>query len=192
MSCAHSRGGLHRVDNGLISGAATVIPGKMLADPLPVRLGLLCQEVLRGHQHSRRAIATLQRIAIAKHSLQVRDLTAVGQALDSLDRCAVQLNGQYQAGTNDVAIHAHRASSTKAVFATDMGSGQLEMFAQEIRQIESRENMRLDALAIDIERDRNRTSHAFPPALRSGRPRSAATPRAISTFARCLRIEADA
>ena len=73
-----------------------------------------------------------------------------------------------------------------------MGSGQLKMFAQEIRQIEPRENMRVDALAVDIERDRNRTSHALPPRLRSGRSRSAATPRAISTFARCLRIEADA
>ena len=104
----------------------------------------------------------------------------------------MKLDGQYQAGTNDVPIHAHGASSTKAVLAADMGSGQLKMFAQEIRQIEPRENMRVDALAVDIERDRNRTSHALPPRLRSGRSRSAATPRAISTFARCLRIEADA
>ena len=184
--------GLDRVDNGLVAGATAVIAGKMLADLLAVRLGLLLQQILRGHQHSRRAVTALQCIAIAKRGLQIGDLAAVGQSLDGLDRCAVRLHRQHQAGTNDLAVHAHGAGAADPVLATDMGSGQLQLLTQEIRQIEPRQNMRIDALAVDLERDRHGSGHARPPALRSGRPRSAATQRISSTFARCRRIEADA
>ena len=109
----------------------------------------------------------------------------------STDR-AVRLHRQHQAGTNDLAVHAHRAGAANPVLATDMRSGQLQMLAQEIRQIEPRQNMRIDALAVDVERDRHLGRHAGPPASRSGRPSSVDTQRASSTFARCRRIEADA
>jgi hypothetical protein len=72
------RGGLDRIDDGLISGAAAVIAREMLADSLPIRFGLLLQQILRGDQHSRCAKAALQGIAIAKGHLQVGDLAAVG------------------------------------------------------------------------------------------------------------------
>ena len=61
----------------------------------------------------------------------------------------MRLHRQHQAGAHDLAVDAHRAGAANPVLATDMGSGQLQMLAQEIRQIEPRQNMRIDALAVD-------------------------------------------
>jgi hypothetical protein len=65
----------------------------------------------------------------------------------------VRLHRQHQAGTNDVAVDAHRAGAANAVLAADMGSGELKMLAQEVSEIQPRQDMRIDALAIDLERD---------------------------------------
>ena len=156
----------------------------MLAYLLPVGLDLLFKQILRRHQHARRAEPALQGVAIAERGLQISDLAAVGQSLDGLDRRAVGLHRQHQAGTNDLAVHAHGACTADPVLATDMRSGQLQLLAQKIRQIEPRQNLRGDALTVHLERDCHGIRHARPPASRSGRPRSADAQRTSSTFAR--------
>jgi len=78
------------------------------------------------------------------------------------------------------------------MLATDMGSRQLQMLPQEIRQVEPRQNIGIYALAIDVERDWHGDGHTDPPLPRSGRPSSALVERANSTLARCLRMAADA
>src|SRR5437899_7579110 len=189
---AGPRRGFDRIDNGLITGAAAVIAGQMLAYPRPIGLGFLLQQVLCGDKHSRRAKAALQSVAIAKGGLQVGDLAAVGQSFNGYDRCAVRLHRQHQAGTNDLAVHAHRARPANPMLATDMCSSQLQMLAQEVRQVETRQNMRIDGFTVDFERDWHRSRHTGPPPVRSGRPRSADAQRASNIFARYRRIEADA
>jgi len=134
----------------------------------------------------------LQSIAIAKGGLQIGYLAAIRQSLDGLDRCAVRLHRQHQTGTDDLPVHAHRTRAANPMLATDMRPGQLQMFPQEVRQIEARQNICIDALTVHIERYLRVGGHARPPELRSGRPRSALVQRTSSTFARCRRIEADA
>ena len=116
-SRARPRRALDRVDDGLIAGAATVIAGEMLTDLLAVRRRRLPQQILRRHQHARRAKAALQRVAIAEGGLQIGDLAAVGQPFDRLDRCVVRLHRQHQAGTNDLAVHAHGAGAANPMLA---------------------------------------------------------------------------
>src|SRR5438034_1058 len=65
-----------------------------------------------------------------------------------------------------------------------------QMLAQEVRQVESRQNMRVDAFTVDFERDWQGGRHTGPPA--AGRPRSAEAQRASNIFARCRRMAADA
>src|SRR5258705_5389822 len=189
---APPRRGLDRIDNGLIARAAAVIAGQMLAYALPIRLGFLLQQILRGDKHTRRAKAALQRVAISKCGLEVGDLAAVGQSFNGYDRCAVCLHRQHQAGTNDLTVDAYRASAANPMLATDMRSGQLQMLAQEVGQVETRQNMRIDAFTVNFERYRHGSRHTVPPRARSGRPRSAETQRANNIFARCRRMAADA
>ena len=117
----------------------------MLADALAVGLGFVKQQILRREQHAGRTEATLQRVAITKRSLEIGDLAAIGQSLDGLDGRAMRLRRQHQAGTNDIAIDANRAGAAHTMLAADMSPRQLQMLAQEIRQIEARHHLRIDA-----------------------------------------------
>src|ERR1700690_3754204 len=97
----------------------------------------------------------------------------------------MRLRRQHQAGSNDLAVHTHGTRTAHPVLATDMRACELELLAQEVREIETRQNLRVDALAVDMKRDRQWCRHRDPPEPRSGRPRSADTHRANSTFAKC-------
>jgi hypothetical protein len=161
----------------------------MLADLLAVRRRTLLQQVLRRDQHSGRTEAALQRVARVKGGLQIGDLAAVGQSFNGLDGSVVRLHRQHQTGTHDIPVHPHRACAAHPVLAAHMGSGQLEILAQEVRQIETRQNVGANTLPVDVERYLHRRSHPRSPAARTGRPSSAATQRASSTFARCRRMD---
>ena len=76
------------------------------------------------------------------------------------------------------------------MLATDMRSGQLQMLAQEVRQVESWQNVRIDGLTVDFERDWQGGRHTGPPA--AGGPRSAEAQRTSNILARCRRMAADA
>src|SRR5215470_262593 len=162
----------------------------MIAYPVAARLGMLLEQVLRGHQHSGRAVTALQCIAIAKGGLQIGDLAAIRQAFDRLDMRTIRLNREHQACPYDLAVQANRASAAHAMLAADMRSGQMQVLAQKVREIEPRQNICIDAFAVDIERDWNRRRHAALPPVLGLWPSSAETQRSSSTFARCLRIEA--
>ena len=120
----------------MIAGAAAVIARKVLADLRAIRLRLLPQQVLRRDQHARRAVAALQRIALAERVLQIGDLAAVGQPFDRFHCTTIRLHGQRQAGAHDLAIEAHGAGAADAMLATDMGAGETEVVAQEVGEIE--------------------------------------------------------
>src|SRR6185312_1666768 len=143
------------------------------------------------HQHAWRAIAALQGVPIAKSLLQVADFATVGQPFDGLHRRALHLYRQHKAGAHDLAVDPYGAGATDPVLTTDMCTGQLQLLAQEIPKIEPRQHMRIDALTIDLQRNRDRRSHGVAPAS-SGRCKNAAIARMRSTLARCWRIAREA
>src|SRR5207253_10089088 len=127
-------------------------------------------------------------VTVAECGLHIGDPAGLRKPLDRLDRTAIHLHGERQAGTNDLAANTHRARAADAMLAADMGASQLQMLAQKIREIEPRQHLRLDAFTIDREQDRDLSRHALPPKWRSGRCSSEATHRPSSTFAKCRRI----
>ena len=120
--------------------------------------------------------------------LQIGNFATVGQSFDRLDGRILRLHCQQQAGTNNITIDADCARATYAVFAANMCAGQLEMLAEKIRQIEARQHIRFDALAIDTQRDRNRGCHTDTTAQRSGQASSEDAQRISRTFAKCRRM----
>ena len=70
-----------------------------------------------------------------KCCLQIGNLAAIGQTFDRLDVTVLRLHRKHQTGTHDLAIDAHRAGPADPMFAADMGTGQLEVFAEENRQV---------------------------------------------------------
>src|SRR5437764_8323422 len=101
----------------------------------------------------------------------------------------MRLHCQHQTGANDLIVHAHGTGAAYPMFTADMRSGQMQMLTQEVREVQSRQNKRIDALPVDVERNGHRRRHATL-APRSARPRSVETHRTSSTLAKCRRIEA--
>src|SRR5262249_15068131 len=68
--CGHARRGQpDRVDDALVSGAAAQIGRDRLADLLLARRGMVPEQLVREHQHARRAEAALEPLRLAERFL---------------------------------------------------------------------------------------------------------------------------
>src|SRR5690242_15718942 len=110
----------------------------MFADSLPVWLALLFEQILSCHQHSGRAKTALERVSLTKGCLQVGNFATIRKSLNGLHRASIRLHGQHQTRANDLAVDAHGARAANAVFASDMRSRELQLFAQEICKVYAR------------------------------------------------------
>src|ERR1700722_8218182 len=88
-----------------------------------------------------------------------------GDALYGGDTMTVGLDGKHQAGTDGRAVEENGAGAADPMFAANMGAGEFQMFAQEIRQIEPWLHMRLISYAVDVNADGDALRHvlAFRP-----------------------------
>src|SRR5262244_2119912 len=125
---------LHRIDAGLIAGAAAVIAGEMHADLFAARNAAAGEQFLRGEQHARRAVAALQGVARDERLLQIGDLVRSGHAFDGVDARAVALHRQHQAAAHDHPVDAYAARAAYAVLAADMTARERDVVAQEVDQ----------------------------------------------------------
>ena len=107
----------------------------------------------RRGQHSGRAIAALQRVALVESGLERRDPAGIGKPLDGRHRLPVGLDRQHQAAAHGNAADLQRAGAADTVFAADMGTGKPQIVAQEIDEIGSHGHAAADALAIDRQVD---------------------------------------
>src|SRR5262249_32946303 len=140
---------LDRINDGLVAGTAAIISGKMLADLLAAWSIMPLEQVLRSDQHARGAIAALQCVAITERPLQVRDLAAIRQTFNSPHIGPTRLHGEHQAGSNDLAIEAHRACTTHAMFTADVSTCQMQMLPKKIRQVKPRQDLCFDVFTVD-------------------------------------------
>ena len=92
------------VDDGLVAGAAAIVTRD--PEPRPARgwRPAASHQFRARHQHARRAVAALQRVAVEEGLLQVAHCARLGQAFDGLDRLAVGLHRQHQAAAHDGAV----------------------------------------------------------------------------------------
>ena len=123
-----------RIDDRLIAGAAAVIAGEMLADCLAARHVAAREQFLRADQHAGRAIAALQRVALAGRRAADRRSrrcpTGPRWFRPPRRRIAPPASGSRARSRR----RAHRAGAADAVLAADMGAGQRKILAQEIDQ----------------------------------------------------------
>src|SRR5271155_2170325 len=108
-------------DDIRIAGAATDIAGQALAN-LTLRPRASAQDqVARGDQHRRRAVAALQCVVLVKAAAQRLHDWVSGKALDGPDFAFVARDGEHQAGARRLAVEEDRAGAAHAVLAPQMG-----------------------------------------------------------------------
>src|SRR5712691_2437375 len=143
---------LDGVDDGLVPGAAAVVAGNMVSDLFSGALLLLKNQILSGHQHSRRAEAALQRVLLVKRFLQRLQLAGIRKALDGVHPTAVRLHGEHQAAAHDVAVDPHGACAAHPVLATDVRAGEAQLIAQEVDEVLPRSNAAAHPRAVHAQR----------------------------------------
>src|SRR5262245_39714143 len=113
----------HGVDDVLIAGAATEIAFQPVTDLLFGGIRILLEQSARGHDHSGRAIATLQTVAFPESFLHRVELAVLRQTLDGGDFGPIGLNGQNGAGLDGSTVHQRRAGAADGCLTADVGPG---------------------------------------------------------------------
>src|SRR6267378_550722 len=131
---------LDGVDDGLVAGAAAVVAREMDFYLSPGNPFLLSDQILRRHQHARRAEAALQRVLLMKGLLQRLQLAGIRKALDGVHLAAVRLHGEHQAAAHDIAVDPHGACAAHPVLAADMRAREAQLIAQEVDEVLPRRN----------------------------------------------------
>src|SRR5712691_1366690 len=148
------RGVERGVHDALVAGAAAQIARDGDAHLLLGRIGIVAQELEQSREHAGRAEAALQAVIVAERLLQrMQLLVARRDALDGEDVVAVRLHREHQAGARRIAVEQDGAGAAHAVLAAEMGAGQAEIVADEIRQRDADLDLLLVPLAVDGQRD---------------------------------------
>src|SRR6202051_3384769 len=185
--CRIERGG----DDILIAGAAAQIAGYADADVFFGRVGIVAQKLDQRGQDARRAESALQTVMLVERLLQrVQGAVVNSDALDRQDLVPVGLHREHQARSRRIAVEENGAGAAHAVLAAEMGAGQAELMAQEIRQRHPHRHGGFMALAVDGDGNASRLAHGLLPLpMRSCALTSA---RRDSTVAKCRRYDAGA
>src|ERR671934_273475 len=143
------------LDDVLVAGAAADVP----LEPAPdLRLGqpvaVRAEELDAGHDHSRRAEAALERVALPERLLQRMQLAVARETLDRRDLAAVGQNRERGARLHREPVEVDRAGAANRRVAADLRPGEPEVVAEEVDEQRPRLDLRLVPDAVDGERYR--------------------------------------
>ncbi len=118
---------------------------------------MLIKKGLGGDNEARRAEAALLSIVIDECLLNGMEVAGFAQAFHGGDLRALRINGQHRTGVDGFVVHEHGACAAGAAIADALGAGKLKLVAQSVQQGDARFKLRIQLLAIHIERYRNLT-----------------------------------
>jgi hypothetical protein len=123
------------------------------------------EEINRGHNLSRRAVAALQRIMLNEGALQRVELIAFRKPFDCQDALAILHGCKRKARTNAPIIDKHRACATRAAVTPSLGASQMEILSQHIEKARMGWHRNGSFLAVNPEGDADffgwDSGHAF-------------------------------
>ena len=172
-----------RIDNILVTRATAQVARKCLSDLRFGGIGMIAKKRFKGHDNAGGAKPALQAVAFMQGLLKHRKLAWLTDRLNGAKRMAFHLDGKDQTGASRLAVHPDRASATNPMLAADMGSRELAMLAQDIRQQMAWLNGNVHIASIHRQSDGDRF-HAMARWLRS---RACCKARVVSVIASCFR-----
>ena len=105
------------------------------------------------HDLTRRAVAALQCVVIDEGLLhRMKVTTRARQPFNGQHRTSVRLHSWRQARHDPAAVQMHRAGAALTVIATLLPAGEIQVFAQQIKQRGARIDCHRPRLAIDGQR----------------------------------------
>src|SRR6266567_3569398 len=137
----------------LIACAAADVAFETLANLCFGRIGIVLEQLVRGHNHARGAEATLQAMLFPESLLDRVQAAFRGQSFDCGHLAAVRLHGQHCTGLHRIAIEEYGTGATLRSVAADVGSGEVQRIAQIVDQQHARLYLRMVLLPIHCHGD---------------------------------------
>jgi hypothetical protein len=142
---------LYGTDDSGISRTSTKIPAEFETDTRFVGLGKSHHNVARSHEHPRRAESTLQSMFQGKSPTQLYRDRIILKALDRGDRSAFTKGSISNARASRLTVDQDSTSTTNALLAPQVGTGQPYFLAKEVCQVNPRFDCLDNRLSIDRE-----------------------------------------
>src|SRR5438270_3421331 len=127
-------GGNYRFEDADEAGTTAKITGEAFANLRHRRVWIALEQMVGGHQHARGADAALRAPAGQERLLQGLHFAVVREALNGFDAFAVHLQDRHEATVYQLAVQSHGARTTFAFAAAFLGSGEVQVFAQHVKQ----------------------------------------------------------
>ena len=139
-----ARAGCDRLDDIVIAGAAADIALQLLTNrPIVEIVALAANQIDRGHDHPRRAIAALQAVILAERFLhRMKRPVRRGETFDGKDIGALELQREHGARFHRLAVDENHAGPALRGVAAHMGAGQAQIFAKQLHQKGARVDIR--------------------------------------------------
>src|SRR5229473_521179 len=139
---------LHRLDDVHVARAAAEVALEALANLVIGRVRVLLEQVGRGHDHSRGAVAALEPVLVPECLLQWMELAVLGHALDRGDVSTLGLDGEHRAALDRLAVDQDRAGAALTGVAADVGAGEAGFVADVMHEQEPRLDLVLVPAAV--------------------------------------------
>src|SRR5713101_839231 len=137
----------------LITCAAAAVAFETLANLCFGRVGVVLEQLVRGHNHAWGAEAALQAMLLPEPLLDRVQASFGGQSFDRGHFTAVRLHGQHCTGLHRIAIEEYGTGATLRSVAADVGSGEVQHIAQIVDQQHARLYLRMVLLPIHCHGD---------------------------------------
>src|SRR5699024_1434935 len=118
----------------LVAGAPTQVPGQRLPDLFVRRLGVTADQVVRGHHEPRGAESALHRTTVDEGLLYRVQLVTVGKPLDGTHLTALDLACGNHARAGGHTVDVDGARTTFALFAGVLRSRESQPLTQDVQQ----------------------------------------------------------
>src|SRR5574337_462647 len=142
---------LHRVNNLLIAGAATEVPGQSLADRLLCRRRMVVQKIGDRYDQPGRTESTLHGASFQKRFLDGVKTIALRERFYRAYLPALGLRRQHQTGTDQFLIQPYRARSALALLTRVLGAHETQVVTEQREQAGPRPHIGLAGVAVDVQ-----------------------------------------
>jgi len=128
------RRGIDRLDDVVVAGAPAKVALETKPDLALGGVGIALEQLLRRHDHPRRAEPALEAVLVPERLLQGMQRRSLCQALDGGDLRPVGLDGEDRAGLDAVPVDLDGARPAVARIAANMGPREPRQFADVLHQ----------------------------------------------------------
>src|ERR1700737_1635946 len=158
----HLAGGIfYRSPYVRVPGAAAKVAVDAFANLGISRVGMVLQQVMRAHDHTRRAEAALQAVLLPESLLDGMQRVALGQALHRGYLAAIGLEREHGTGFHSAPIEQDGTGPAQRSLAAHVSAGESGYFAQKMDQKQPRLHFRVPVGSVHIYGDT--LPHKSPP-----------------------------